>query len=168
MHTAEIATLATEASYGDVFGSGPVREPLPTLTVAGLVAAGGAVGAVLRFVLQALLPSTTTLTLVEVPWATLLANTLGCLGIGVLAGALEVRPGLPRWMQPLLGTGLLAGFTTFSAVVLEGSAMIGAAFPTLALGYAALTLLTAFAGVVAGLLLGRRLARPRAGEEEMV
>jgi CrcB protein len=66
-------------------------------------------------------------------------------------------------MHPLLGTGLCGGFTTMSTVVLEGSAMIGADFPLLALSYAGLTLVLGLAAVVAGLILGRRLAERTGG-----
>ncbi len=81
---------------------------------------------------------------------------LGSLGLGALNGVLEVREGRP-WMRPLLGTGLCGGFTTMSTVVLEGSAMIGADFPLLALLYAALTLALCLGAIVLGLLLGNRL-----------
>ena len=102
-------------------------------------------------------PAVTTPTRGESPWATLIVNLLGCLGLGTLNGDLESTPGRP-WMHPLLGTGLCGGFTTMSTVVLEGSAMIGADFPILALIYAGLTLVLCLAAVVAGLLLGHRLA----------
>lgn len=141
----------------DTLGSGPVREGLGPWRTALLVAAGGAVGAILRFSLGVLAPTVTTPTLVEVPWATLAVNVLGSLGLGALTGALEVRSGR-AWVQPLLGTGLCGGFTTFSAVVLEGSAFIGADFPVLALGYAVLTIVVCLGAVVAGLLGGRRIA----------
>ena len=64
-------------------------------------------------------------------------------------------------MQPLLGTGLCGGFTSFSAVVLEGSAMIGADFPLVALSYGAATVVLCLGGLILGLILGRRLAEPR-------
>ena len=101
MQTVEMAALNIPGTE-EVFGSGPVLPPLPRWQVALLIAGGGAVGAVLRFLLQLLLPSTTTPTLVEMPWSTLLANTLGCLAMGLLAGG-EVIGGVPRarqWHRP--------------------------------------------------------------------
>ena len=144
----------------ETLGSGPVRARLTWWQTALLVAAGGALGGFLRFTLSVLAPTVTTPTLVEVPWATFGVNLLGCLALGGLNGALEVRAGR-SWMQPLLGTGLCGGFTTFSAVVLEGSAMIGADFPLLALSYGAATVVLCLGGLILGLVLGRRLAEPR-------
>lgn len=163
MRTVEMAALRLDdGTETDTLTSGPALTPLPTLKVALLVAAGGALGALLRYLLGAAMPSLATPTLVELPWATLLANTLGCLALGALAGVLEVRPGRP-WMQPLLGTGLCGGFTTMSTAVLDGAAMMGADFAILAIIYASLSLLLSIGALVAGLLIARRLARP--GEE---
>ncbi|MGO1227710.1 MAG: fluoride efflux transporter FluC [Brachybacterium sp.] len=161
MHTVEMAAVHLEDVIdSETLGSGPVRAPLTWWQTALLVAAGGALGGMLRFALSALAPTVTTPTLVEVPWATFWVNLLGCLALGGLNGALEVRSGR-SWMQPLLGTGLCGGFTTFSAVVLEGSAMIGADFPLLALAYGAATVLLCLGGLIVGLILGRRFAAPR-------
>jgi fluoride exporter len=158
MQTVEMAALRDEdVLLSDTLGSGPVPGRLAPWTAALLVAAGGALGALLRFGLTLLAPTVTTPTLVELPWTTLWVNLLGCLALGALSGALEVRPGRP-WMQPLLGAGLCGGFTTFSTVVLEGSAIIGADFPVLALAYAGLTVVLCLGAVVVGLLGGRRIA----------
>lgn len=158
MQTVEMAALAI-ADAEEILGSGPARPPLPRRRTALYVAAGGALGALLRHALQLLLPSTTTPTLVELPWATLLANVLGCLAMGLLAGGLEVRRDAAPWLRPFVGIGMIGGFTTFSTVVLEGSAMIGADFPRLALLYAVLTVVTATAAVLLGLMVGRVSAR---------
>ncbi|MBB5830462.1 fluoride efflux transporter FluC [Brachybacterium aquaticum] len=158
MRTVEIAAVRHEdVADSETLGSGPVRPRLAPWKVALLVAAGGALGAILRYTLTVLAPTVTTPTLVEVPWATLWVNVLGCLALGALNGSLEVRPGRP-WMTPLLGTGLCGGFTTMSTVVLEGSAMIGANFPILALFYAAETVVLCLGAVALGLLIGRHLA----------
>jgi CrcB protein len=76
-----------------------------------LVAAGGALGSVLRH-----LVSIAGLTLLGAafPWGTLAVNLIGSAGIGI-AGGLGVQGG---W-RLLLVTGLLGGFTTFSAFSLE-------------------------------------------------
>jgi CrcB protein len=49
------------------------------------------------------------------PWATLTVNMLGCLVIGILAGAAESRHVLSASTRLFLFTGILGGFTTFSA-----------------------------------------------------
>lgn len=161
MHTVEMEALRFEDVIdSDVLGSGAVQPGLPAWKTALLVALGGMIGTVLRFSLAVLVPTVTTPTLVEMPWATLWANVLGSLGLGALYGALEVRAGRP-WMAPLLGVGVCGGFTTFSSVVLEGSAIIGADFPVLALTYAVVTVVAGLGALVVGLVGGRRLAEHR-------
>ena len=141
-----------------VLGSGPRQPTLPVLRTGLLVAAGGGVGAGLRFLLAVIAPTVTTPTLVEVPWASLWANVIGCLALGALTGVLEVRRA-PAWTMPLLGTGLCGGFTTMSLVVLEGSAMLGADFPIIAVGYGLATAVLCLGAMALGLLVARRVAR---------
>ena len=160
MHTVEMTALRdVDVADSETLVSGPVRPAPASWRIALLVAAGGALGAMLRFLLTVLDPAVTTPTLVEMPWTTLTVNVLGSLGLGALNGVLEVREGRP-WMRPLLGTGLCGGFTTMSAAVLDGAAMMGADFAILAIVYASLSLLLSIGALVAGLLLARRLARP--------
>jgi len=78
------------------------------------VALGGAIGAAARYVtvmLAARLVGT------GFPWGTLTVNTVGSLAMGMLAIWLETR-GLMR-LAPLLMSGILGGFTTFSAFSLD-------------------------------------------------
>jgi len=81
-----------------------------------MIAAGGACGATLRAVLARFL----SVTLGDgVPLAILVINLTGCFLMGVLteAFALKWQPG-EHW-QSFLTTGLLGGFTTFSAFSFE-------------------------------------------------
>ena len=71
-----------------------------------LVALGGAVGSVLRYVTGLAVPF---------PYGTLTVNVAGSFAIGVLWVALSLRTDT----HPLLITGLLGGFTTFSAFSLD-------------------------------------------------
>ncbi len=70
------------------------------------VALGGAVGSVLRYV---------TVATVTAPLATVLVNVAGSFAMGVLYVNLASRP----QFSPLLMTGVLGGFTTFSAFSLD-------------------------------------------------
>ena len=70
------------------------------------VALGGAIGSVLRFV---------TVSVVGGPVATFAVNVLGSFLMGVLVVALAQRSHL----SPFLMTGVLGGFTTFSAFSLD-------------------------------------------------
>lgn len=71
-----------------------------------LVALGGAVGSVLRYLTGLALPF---------PYGTLTVNIVGSFAIGVLWVALSLR----TETHPLLISGLLGGFTTFSAFSLD-------------------------------------------------
>lgn len=71
-----------------------------------LVALGGAIGSVLRYLMVAAVGS---------PFGTLAVNALGSFAIGILFAGLGAREG---W-QLFLMTGMLGGFTTFSAFSLD-------------------------------------------------
>lgn len=82
-----------------------------------LVAVGGAVGAVTRWKLGgAVLHHTADW---RFPLGTFLVNVIGCLIAGVLAGLAVKRDYFSPDVRLLLFTGLLGGFTTFSAFGLE-------------------------------------------------
>jgi fluoride exporter len=49
------------------------------------------------------------------PWGTLVVNTIGCFSLGLLGGAASGNKALLL----VLGSGTLAGFTTFSTLMLE-------------------------------------------------
>lgn len=57
------------------------------------------------------------------PWAMLAANCLGCLLIGLVAGAFP-RAAVPESVRPFLVTDILGGFTTFSALGLESLVLL--------------------------------------------
>ena len=90
------------------------------LAASGYVALGGGVGAVLRYQLGRMMtlwlgPAAVT----AFPWATLAANVIGSMAMGLLAGWLARHGQGGEEMRLLLGVGLLGGFTTFSAFSLE-------------------------------------------------
>lgn len=72
-----------------------------------LVAAGGAVGAALRYLVGRRLAAS------RFPWATLQVNAAGCLLLGVVA------TGTNDDVRLLLGTGVAGGLTTYSAFALD-------------------------------------------------
>lgn len=53
------------------------------------------------------------------PWHTLSINILGSLAMGLLAGYFAFNNGIPRSLWLFLATGILGGFTTFSAFSLD-------------------------------------------------
>jgi CrcB protein len=119
--------------------------PRPALLVAA-VAAGGAVGGLARHGLAVALPTGRA----DLPLATLAVNLLGCLALGVVVARWRES----AWVRPVVGTGVLGGFTTWSALAVETDRLLGAE-PALALGYLVATTL----GGLALARLGLRLAR---------
>lgn len=112
-----------------------------------LVAVGGVLGALARYGVSLALPAG------DWPWATLAVNLAGSLAIGLLIP----RLGSGAW-RPFLVTGVLGGFTTFSALAVETTSLVDGGRAPLALAYVAVT-------VVGGLALaaaGSRLAGSRA------
>ena len=87
-----------------------------------LIAAGGALGSMMRYALQGWVQRATNETF---PTGTLAVNVLGCLAIGLLA-ALFAGPFLIREEYRIgLTVGVLGGFTTFSAFGLETFLLAG-------------------------------------------
>lgn len=128
----------------------PPAPPAPG-TLLALVALGGAVGALGRHGLSVALPTDPG----ALPLATLLTNLSGCLALGLLVG----RQPPTSWLRPFLGTGVLGGFTTFSAFALETDRLLLAA-PLVAVAYVAASLVGGLVLTAAGLRWGRRREHP--------
>lgn len=92
------------------------------------------------------------------PFGTLAINVVGSFVMGILAGwfALKFDPG-QHW-RLFLTTGLVGGFTTFSAFSLETALLIERGTPSLAGSYVLLSVILSIAALFAGLLLIRQLA----------
>lgn len=96
------------------------------------------------------------------PHDVLLVNVLGCALIGVLMVLLTERGGPVRpWLRPLLGVGLLGGFTSFSAYAADTVGLLERAAYLTALGYGLGTVLGALAAVWWGTSLTRWVLRGR-------
>ncbi|HMQ58148.1 MAG TPA: fluoride efflux transporter CrcB [Rhizobiaceae bacterium] len=119
-----------------------------------IVAAGGALGAGMRhlvngWALRALGPN--------VPFGTVIVNIAGSLLMGLLIGALARIDGVSSATRLFLATGVLGGFTTFSAFSLDAVTLyergaIGAAFV-----YVAASVVVSIAALFAGLSIMRSL-----------
>jgi len=140
----------------------PRRELRPSAwPVLASISAGGVVGASGRYALSEAFPHPPG----GFAWSTFAVNVYGCLLIGVLMALItRVRAG-QRLLRPLLGVGVLGGFTTFSTYVvdIQQATAVGAAGTGLL--YAAATLVAALVAVwagstITGWAVGRR-ARPR-------
>jgi CrcB protein len=85
------------------------------------VGAGGAVGAVLRFLVSGWVHRLAGFS--AFPWGTLAVNAAGCLAIGLLGGLADVRQIFTPPQRLFLLIGLLGGFTTFSTFAYESYAL---------------------------------------------
>ena len=119
------------------------------------VAFGGAIGAVLRYQLGRFMTHWLGANAVTAfPFATLAANTIGSLLMGVLAGVL-VKNGGSEQLRLFVGVGLLGGFTTFSAFSLEMVLLIERGQFLFALLYVMLSIALGIVGLFVGLNLVR-------------
>ncbi|GAB1409954.1 fluoride efflux transporter CrcB [Desulfovibrionales bacterium] len=87
-----------------------------------LVGLGGCCGAVLRYSLGRWILEHTAQA--RLPLGTLAVNILGCLVIGLLAGLDQRFACFATGLRVFLFTGLLGGFTTFSAFGLEAMLLL--------------------------------------------
>jgi len=89
------------------------------------------------------------------PWSTLTVNVVGSLAMGALAAWFAFRGGSSEPWRLFLATGILGGFTTFSAFSLDVALLVERQQPALASGYVVASVL----GSVAALFLGLWLTR---------
>lgn len=110
-----------------------------------LVALGGALGAALRYGAVTLWPA---------PWGVMAVNVLGSLLMGALFVLLEGRA---VWIYFLM-TGVLGGFTTFSAYALDTMKLWQAGQFGPALAYAGGTVILSLGAVALGAYIARGIA----------
>ncbi len=119
-----------------------------------LVALGGALGSVARYgvnvwTMRAIGPG--------FPWGTLTVNVVGGLVMGLLAAIFALKAQAPAEAKLFLMTGVLGGFTTFSAFSLDAVAIWERGEAGLAAAYVAASVVLSIGALFAGLALGRAL-----------
>jgi len=117
-----------------------------------LIGAGGALGAMARYLLSSLV---TQVMGTQFPWGILCVNLAGCFAMGLVAGGgLQAIP-LSDGMKAFLATGILGGFTTFSAFSLDAVQLVerGQSMD------AALYVIASVAGSITALIAGLALVR---------
>lgn len=115
------------------------------------VALGGALGSVARWLVEVI----TAPSLGGLPWATFFVNVVGCLLMGVLVARVINSPHAHPLMRPFLGTGVLGGFTTFSAYSVDAVVLTRDVSPLISLTYVVVTLLACLLAVWLGVRIGR-------------
>ena len=94
----------------------------------------------------------------EFPWHTLTVNILGCFAMGLLIAAMALKLDVSNDVRAFLTTGILGGFTTFSAFSLDFALLVERKSYGLAGAYAAGSVVLSLSAVFAGLYLVRALA----------
>ncbi len=84
-------------------------------------ASGGAIGAAGRYLVGF---GAVRLFGLGFPWGTLIVNIAGCLLLGVIIEAVALKYSVSNVVRTFLTTGILGGFTTFSAFALDFSVLL--------------------------------------------
>ncbi len=139
-----------------------MSKPRPTPAMVAGVAVGGALGACLRWSLDATTGAGTG-PAGDFPWTTLAINVLGAFALAALPAVVPTPTAAQRAsvLAVALGPGLLGGFTTMSAAAEQTRALVSAGS---ALGAGLYVLGTVLAAVAAVRLAGRFEPAP-AGDE---
>ncbi len=120
-----------------------------------IVFAGGGIGAALRHGVNL---ATARLLGTAFPYATLLENVTGSLIMGLLAGYFAFKGGASQHWRLFLTTGILGGYTTFSAFSLDSVLLYERGQSGLAALYIALSVGLSIGGLLAGIALVRHFA----------
>ncbi len=120
-----------------------------------LVAVGGGIGAALRHMsnmaaLRMFGPN--------FPWGTLGINIAGSFAMGLFIELLSRKFGASQELRLFVATGILGGFTTFSAFSLDFASLFERGQVVYAFAYAVASVVFAIAALFAGLWLARSFA----------
>lgn len=115
------------------------------------VAIGGALGAIFRVALGKILPQV----IAGLPTHILFINVIGCLAMGALTELMAIHWSPPDYLRYFLISGMLGGFTTFSAFSLEFGLLVLRNEYLLAFAYASLSFLLSTLAFFAGLKVVR-------------
>ncbi|WP_322516167.1 fluoride efflux transporter CrcB [Rhodopseudomonas palustris] len=113
---------------------------------------GGGLGAVLRHLINTL---SSRMLGTAFPYHTFFINVTGSLVMGLIAGYFAFKGGSSQHVRLFLMTGILGGYTTFSAFSLDAALL----YERGAVGLAALYVLGSVVLAIAGLFAGLALVR---------
>jgi len=120
-----------------------------------IVFLGGGLGAALRHGVNLL---AARLLGIQFPFGTLSVNVMGCVLMGVFAAYFAFKGDAPQHWRLFLTTGILGGFTTFSAFSLDAALLFERGDLHLAALYVIGSVLLSMAGLFSGLWLIRAFA----------
>lgn len=117
-----------------------------------LAAAGGAIGSGARYLVNVAAARALG---TAFPWSTLTVNIVGCLAMGIVTEYVMRRLAGSAEARVFLATGILGGFTTFSAFALDFAALMKGEATVAAMIYAVSSVVLSLLAVYAGLALGK-------------
>lgn len=112
------------------------------MAIVGAVGIGGAFGAVARYAVSLGIPTTTG----GFPWSTFIVNVTGSAVLGLLLVLLVERFPRGALARPIVGTGVIGAYTTFSTFEVDAVNLVRA-------GHAATAVIYVVASVITGLLV---------------
>ena len=118
------------------------------------IAAGGAIGAVLRYLIYA---SEAVANNGLFPWGTLVVNILGSFFMGVLVILFAQTWNVSEEMKAFLTIGFLGAFTTFSAISFDIVTLWERQAYWQMIGYGSASVIFSIMGLVAGMIVTRHL-----------
>lgn len=130
----------------------PASVEVRALAVA---AAGGAIGALARYAVDRAAQGWG----IDLPWATLAVNLVGCALMGLLVSYVLAHPARHPLWRPFLGVGVLGGFTTFSAFAGDAVALADEGAWAVSAAYVVATLVGGLIALWISFTIGRALRR---------
>ena len=119
------------------------------------IALGGALGATLRHFMNIWIARIAG---GDFPWHTMVINISGSFGMGLLISVMALRWNVGNDLRAFLTTGILGGYTTFSAFSLDFAVLVERKAYTLAGAYALGSVVVSLLAIFVGMALARALA----------
>ncbi len=157
VNAAEDARHRLGGSAGPFQRSRPLRWPRLEPRVLLTIFVGGLGGGLARYGVTQAWPASTR----AFPWAIFVVNTAGAFALALLLVILAEVWAPHRYVRPLLGTGFLGAFTTFSSVVAAADQLVVHGHARTAAIYLSGSLLAALGAASFGLLMGRAIGATR-------
>ena len=132
--------------------------------IVGALACGGVFGALSRYAISLALPTKTG----QFPWGTFLINLSGSLVLGFLLVLLLEQFPRGRLARPVIGTGFLGAYTTFSTFMVETVLLIRDGHPGDAVAYLTSSTVLGLVAAWAGIAFARLLLRAERWLQEEV
>ena len=129
------------------------REYHAQMAIVVAVGIGGVFGAVARYAVSLGIPTTTT----GFPWSTFVVNVTGSVVLGLLLVVLVEQFPRGRLTRPIVGTGVIGAYTTFSTFEVDTVNLVRAGHPTIAVIYVSASVIIGIVAVWAGMTGARAM-----------